>query len=68
MIQGLSPEEIRRVTEGVLKEPEFQRSLNWWNAPVGCLREFLGRVSEWAFQNPDMARTLLIVSQRLSWR
>ena len=61
MIQGLSPEEIRRVTEGVLKEPEFQKSLNWWNLLLDAFQEFLRRVSGWAFENPDMARILLIV-------
>ena len=61
MIQGLSPEEIRRVTEGVLKEPEFQKSLDWWSLLLDAFREFLRRVSGWAFENPDMARTLLIV-------
>ena len=61
MIEGISPEQVRRVTQDVLNEPEFQKSVNWVQLVFDGLREFLAKVSEWAFNNPDMARILIVV-------
>jgi hypothetical protein len=61
MIEVLSPDEVRRVTENVLKEPEFQNSLNLWAVLFNGFRDFLARISAWAGQNPDAARTLIII-------
>ena len=61
MIQGIPPEEVRRVTESVLREPEFQKSVDWWFLLIDGFRNFLGRVSAWAMENPDMAKILSIV-------
>jgi uncharacterized protein DUF4129 len=61
MIQGISPEQVRRVTQEVLKEPEFQKSVNWLELVLNTFRKFLGAVSEWAFNNPDMARVLIVI-------
>ena len=61
MIEDISPEQVRRITEEVLKEPEFQKSQNWVQLVFDAAREFLGKISEWALQNPDMARILIYV-------
>jgi len=61
VIEVLSPDEVRRVTENVLKEPEFQKSLNLWAVLFNGFRDFLARISAWAGQNPDAARTLIII-------
>ena len=61
MIQGVSPEQVRRVTENVLKEPEFQKSLNWMELAFNAFRDFLAKVSAWAVQNPDLAKILIVV-------
>lgn len=61
MMQGISPEEVRRAIQDVLSEPEFQKSQNWLQVALDVFREFLGRISEWAFNNPDMARVLIVV-------
>ena len=61
MIQGISPEEVRRVTQSVLGEPEFQRSINWWEILFEAFRNFIRSISSWALENPDMARILTIV-------
>jgi hypothetical protein len=61
MIQDISPEEVRRVTDIVLKEPEFQKSVNLWNLAFDAFRNFLLRISEWAVENPDAAQVLMIV-------
>ena len=45
MIEVLSPDEVRRVTENVLKEPEFQKSLNLWAVLFNGFRDFLARIS-----------------------
>jgi hypothetical protein len=61
MIEVLPPDEVRRVTESVLKEPEFQKSLDLWSLLFNAFRDFLARVSAWAGQNPDAARILIII-------
>ena len=61
MMQGISPEQVRRVTQDVLSEPEFQKSYNWLQLAFDTFRKFLARVSEWAFNNPEMARVLIVV-------
>jgi hypothetical protein len=61
MIEGISPEEVRRVTQTVLSEPEFQKSFNWWEMLFETFRDFIRAVSSWALQNPDMAKILTIV-------
>jgi Domain of unknown function (DUF4129) len=61
MIEDISPEQVRRVTEIVLSEPEFQKSINLWDLAFNAFRDFLAGISKWAFENPDMARTLMII-------
>jgi hypothetical protein len=61
MIESLPPDEVRRITQQVLKDTEFQKAFDVWNLLFEVLRNFLGRVSQWAEQNPDMARILMIV-------
>ena len=61
MIENISPEQVRRATESVLNEPEFQRSVNMWDLAFNAFRDFLLRISQWALKNPDMARTLMII-------
>jgi hypothetical protein len=61
MIQGISPEEIRRVTQTVLGEPEFQKTFNWTQVLFEGFRDFIRAISSWALENPDMARILTIV-------
>jgi hypothetical protein len=61
MIEDISPEQVRRVTQSVLGEPEFQKSVNWVNLVFEGFRNFLLKISEWAASNPDMAKVLMIV-------
>lgn len=61
MIEVISPDEVRRVTQNVLKEPEFQKALNWWDLLISGFQAFIRRVSAWALENPDTAKTLIII-------
>ena len=60
MIEQLSPDEVRRVTESVLQGQEFERSVDMWGLAWNAFRNFLLRVSEWAVENPDLARVVMI--------
>jgi hypothetical protein len=61
MIEEVSPEHVRRVTEQVLSGQEFQKTISWSELAFRAFREFLGKVSEWAAENPDMATVLIYV-------
>ena len=61
MIEVIPPDQVRRATESVLREPEFQRSLNAWDLLFSALREFFGKLASWAQNNPDMARILIYI-------
>ena len=61
MIQQISPDEVRRVTEDVLQNQEFAESVDVWGLAWNAFRNFLIRLSAWAVDNPDMARVVMIV-------
>jgi hypothetical protein len=61
MMLGITPDDVRRATESVLREPEFQESIDAWSLALNALRRFLLAVSEWALDNPDAARIVMIV-------
>lgn len=63
MIEKLAPEQVREITETVLKRREFQDDpTQAWLA--GLLQRFvkwLSKLSEWSASHPDSAKILIIV-------
>jgi hypothetical protein len=63
MIATVPPEQVREITQAVLKRREFHNdSAQVWIADI--LQRFvkwLSKVSEWSAQNPGAARVLIIV-------
>lgn len=61
MIEAVSPEEVRRITENVLEGREFQKSVNPWELALNWFRDFLGWISQWAANNPDSAKIVIYI-------
>jgi hypothetical protein len=63
MIATVSPEQVREITQTVLKRREFQEDATgaWFERLFHGIANWLTRVSEWSAKHPDSARILIIV-------
>jgi hypothetical protein len=63
MIAAASPEQVREITQTVLKRREFQEDATgaWFARLFQGIINWLTRVSEWSAKHPDTARFLIIV-------
>jgi hypothetical protein len=63
MIAAVPPEQVREITQAILKRREFRNdAAQTWIADI--LQRFvkwLSKVSEWSAQNPSAARILIII-------
>src|SRR5436190_10533224 len=63
MIAAVAPEQVREITQAILKRREFRHdAAQGWIADI--LQRFvkwLSKVSEWSAKNPGAARILIIV-------
>jgi len=63
MIEKLAPEQVREITETVLKRREFQDDPTqaWLVSLLQRFTKWLGKLSEWSASHPDTAKIVIIV-------
>lgn len=63
MIAAASPEQVREITQTILKRREFQEDATgaWFARLFQGIINWLTKVSEWSAKHPDTARILVIV-------
>jgi len=63
MILAVPPEQIREITQTVLKRREFQEDsmTAWFTKAVESIYKWLSRLSDWSGRHPDSAKTLIYI-------
>ena len=63
MIAAASPEQVREITQTILKRREFQEDATgaWFARLFQGIINWLTKVSEWSAKHPDTARILVII-------
>jgi hypothetical protein len=63
MIAAVPPEQVREITQAILKRREFHddAAQAWLADTLQRFVKWLSKVSEWSAQNPSAARVLIIV-------
>jgi len=63
MILAVPPEQIREITQTVLKRREFQEDsmTAWFEKAVESIYKWLSKLSDWAGRHPDSAKTLIYI-------
>jgi hypothetical protein len=63
MIAAVSPDQVREITQTVLKRREFQQDATqeWFARLAQAIAKWLNQISEWSAKHPASARILIII-------